>query len=144
VVVEGLAHLSRNVTLHAASVYWGRHTSLIRDRVDIFVSDGTSAAGSGIIYYHRLGLKSADHRIQLVFLPIGVPFAPISVKPESAYLTVIGAEPLYALTQVFEIPIEIRFKIGMMPIECGVVKEGDNIRVSAFFNEFGDQISFCG
>ena len=140
-VVQRHGHFGGEIFLHTAAVDRCRESLLVGDRVDMLVADGTAPLKAGVVDDHGLGLIAADHRVELILLPINVLAAPVAVKFKAADRAVVLTEQLNAFPQILEIGVEVAAELGMHPVEGGVIEMRNDIRLSAFIDELADQIA---
>ena len=88
-IVHRLAHLGGEIFRHALAVHRLGASLLEGHAVKLDVSGVSLRVQPRIVYDYRIGLMAADHLVKLVFLPIRVLLAPVSVEPQSADLAVI-------------------------------------------------------
>ena len=107
VPVHRLAHLAGHVLRHPALIPRRGAALLEGDRVDLGMPLAPLMQAR-VVDDDRFRLVASDHRVQLIFLPVGLLLAPVAVEPESADRAVVGAEDLDRLVEIVQVGVEVR------------------------------------
>ena len=141
--VHRLAHFTRDIFWPTLAIHGVGEGLLEGDAINLGVSQLAFTSDAGVVDDHGIGLVTADHFVEPIFLPIRLP-RPVPIKPKSPDLAVVLAEELHGGLKIVQIFVELRLVAGVAlptPVEGGVVKEGDNTLRPASRDEFFNKVA---
>jgi len=142
--VHSLAHFCGKILGQTVAVH-GFRTSLFKsDAVQFDITDSTAVTETGVVYDNGIGLMLTNDCIQSILFPILIGFTPVAVEPQTADFAVFRTENFNRITQILQICLEIVVEIRIVPVQCGVVEEGNNTFCTAAVNKIANKVPANG
>ena len=145
VCIKRVAHFGCKVFAHTFTIHRSRTSLFEGYTVKLKITGFPTRRQASIVHNNCFRLMLADHTVKSIFFPVFTGLRPVSVKPQPANFTVFTAQHFHGIAEILEVRLEIRVEIRMVPVQRGMIEEGDDSNIVAGIHIFTDQVTArCG